>query len=358
MQPTVRVSPATLLPIILTTFAAFPACTPTHVLPGETHLRNIRQLTHGGQNAEAYLSFDERRLVYQAQRGDMQCDQIYVMDLDGKNRQRVSSGEGATTCAYFLPAPQADGAKQRVVYASTHLAGQDCPPPPDRSQGYVWQLYDSYDIFSANADGSGDVRRLTDAPGYDAEATLSPRGDRIVFTSTRDGDPELYTMNLDGSDQRRLTFSRGYDGGAFFSADGSEIVWRASRPNGPQEEAAYRELIEKDYVRPTALEVFVMNADGTNIRQVTDFGKASFAPFFHPDAERIIFSSNLKSESGRDFDLFMIRKNGSDLEQITHNPTFDGFPMFTRDGRTLVFASNRSNAERGETNIFVADWVD
>ncbi|MCR9140851.1 MAG: hypothetical protein NXI24_01165 [bacterium] len=318
-------------------------------LPGETRLSNLRMLTDAGQNAEAYFSFDESRLVFQAKTGDMGCDQIFSMNLSGGDVRRISSGEGATTCAYYLPGDE------RIVYASTHAAGPDCPPEPDRSQGYVWQLYDSYDIYSADASG-GEVRRLTDAPGYDAEATVSPQGDKIVFTSMRDGDPELYLMDLDGGNQTRLTFAKGYDGGAFFSPDGKRLIFRASRPETPEQLRVYTELVEKQYVRPTELELYVMNVDGTGLRKITNYGRASFGPFFHPDGERVIFSSNMQSENPRNFDLYIVGVDGQGLERITHNETFDGFPMFTRDGRRLVFASNRHNKQRGDTNIFIADW--
>lgn len=324
---------------------------PSMTFDGEKHFKNIRMLTGEGQNAEAYLSFDESRLIYQTTFGDLQCDQIFIMNIDGSDKRMVSTGKGRTTCAYFLPGDS------MILYASTHLADTACPDPPDMSKGYVWKLFDTFDIFSARADGSALVR-LTDAPGYDAEATVSPKGDKIVFTSTRDGDPEIYTMNLDGTKQTRLTFEKGYDGGPFFSPDGSKIVFRASRPRTEQELADYEDLVKHGLVRPTALEIYVMNADGSGIQQVTNFGKASFAPFFHPDGKRIIFSSNLKSEKGRNFDLFIINVDGTGLEQVTFNETFDGFPMFTRDGKYLVFASNRFNKNHGETNIFIAEWVD
>lgn len=322
-----------------------------YVMPGETHLRNIKKLTDGGQNAEAYWAFNQEMLVYQASFGDMECDQIFTMTRDGENRQMVSTGQGRTTCAYFLPGDST------VVYASTHLADANCPPEPDMSRGYVWQLYDSFDIFTATTDGEL-LQRLTDTPGYDAEATVSPLGDKIVFTSLRDGDPEIYTMNLDGTEQTRITNVKGYDGGPFFSWDGQKIVFRASRPETPEEEADYTELVEKRYVRPTTLEIYVMDANGESMIQVTDFGKASFAPFFHPDGERIIFSSNAQSEDPRNFDLYIINVDGTGLQRVTHNETFDGFPMFTKDGKHLVFASNRFNEKEGDTNIFVAEWVD
>jgi TolB protein len=317
----------------------------------EKHLTNIRMLTDGGENAEAYLSFDEKKLIYQSTHGGLKCDQIFTMNTDGSDKKMVSNGKGRTTCSYFLPGDQ------KIIYASTQLAGGDCPPPPDRSKGYVWELYKSYDIFSANADGSN-LQRLTTADGYDAEATVSPKGDKIVFTSTRDGDPEIYTMNLDGSDQTRLTHQKGYDGGAFYSLDGTKIVFRASRPKTAEELADYEDLADNAMFRPTTLEIYTMNADGSNIQQVTNYGKASFAPFFHPDGKRIIFSSNISSKTGRDFDLYIINTDGTGLEQITFNETFDGFPMFTRDGKHLVFCSNRFNKKEGETNVFIADWIE
>lgn len=319
--------------------------------PGEDHLRNIKQLTFGGENAEAYLSFDEKRLVFQSTRDSFHCDQIFVMDTNGENVQLISGGVGRTTCAYFLPGDN------HIVYASTIESGASCPPPPDRSKGYVWKLYESFDIYASDLNG-GNLKKLTDSPGYDAEATVSPMGDKIVFTSLRDGDPELYLMDLDGSNQTRLTFEKGYDGGAFFSQDGKQLVFRASRPKTEKELEDYRELVEEGYVRPTALEIFVIDVDGKNMRQVTSFGKASFAPYFHPDGKRIIFSSNLDSDDPRNFDLYIINTDGTGLKRITNFNSFDGFPMFTRDGKHLVFASNRNNSKPNDTNIFIAEWAD
>jgi Tol biopolymer transport system component len=318
---------------------------------GEKHLKNIRMITDKGENAEAYLSFDEKKLIYQSNNGDLPCDQIYEMNIDGSNKVMVSNGEGKTTCSYFLPGDTA------IIYASTFGADKNCPPPPDRSKGYVWKLFPEFDVYLAKPDGSG-LRQMTTADGYDAEATVSPVGDKIVFTSTRDGDPEIYTMNLDGSNQTRLTHEKGYDGGPFFSLDGKKIVFRASRPKTEKDLADYNELVKNGLVRPTALELYVMDADGKNIKQVTNFGSASFAPFFFPDAKRIIFSSNLNSASPMNFDLYVINTDGTGLEKITNCEGFDGFPMFTRDGKKLIFASNRFHKKEGETNIFIADWVE
>lgn len=318
---------------------------------GENHLANIKMLTDEGENAEAYLSFDEKKLIYQSSFGEIKCDQIFTMNIDGSHKQMVSTGNGKTTCSYFLPGDK------KIIYSSTHLFNSNCPEPPDFSKGYVWKLYESFDIFSANADGS-DIKQLTYSDKYDAEATVSPVGDKIVFTSMRDGDPEIYMMDIDGKNQKRLTFAKGYDGGPFFSIDGSKIVFRASRPENENELKDYNELVQDGIVRPSVLEIYIMDADGSNIKQITNLGKASFAPYFHPDSKRIIFSSNVNSESGRDFDLYLINIDGTGLEQITFNDTFDGFPMFTRDGKQLVFASNRFNKKKGDTNIFIADWID
>lgn len=317
---------------------------------GETHFGELTMLTDGGENAEAYFSFDGDRLTMQTTDNPQGCDQIFVMDLDGSGRKMVSTGKGRTTCAYFLPGDE------RVVYSSTHHHDEDCPPPPDMSRGYVWSLYPTYDIFAADLDGSN-LEQLTDEWRYDAEATVSPQGDKIVFTSLRSGDLEIYTMDLDGSNVRQLTDELGYDGGPFFSPDGSKIVYRAHYPETEEEIADYQGLLEQDMIRPSKLEVYVMDADGSNKRQVTDLGAASFAPFFHPSGEKIIFSTNHPNK-GREFDLFLVNVDGTGLEQVTHSGGFDGFPMWAPDGETFVFASNRHNSRPGETNVFLTRWQD
>ena len=321
-----------------------------HSPGGESHLTNLRQLTFGGENAEAYFAFDGSKLIFQSTREGVPCDQIFTMGVDGSDLQRVSTGDGRTTCGYFYPEGES------IIYASTHLGAAECPPPPSFEMGYVWAVYDTYDIFSAALDGTG-LTRLTETEGYDAEATIGPDG-RVVFTSVRDGDMEIYSMSGDGSDVRRLTNRQGPDGGPFFSPDGSKIIFRGREiPDGPVYDD-YKRLLDQGLWRPTELEIFVMDADGSNLRQVTNLGGASFAPFWHPNGERIIFSSNWHNPSGHNFDLFLINLDGSGLERITFNDTFDGFPMFAPDGRTLVFASNRDAAAEGDTNVFLADWVD
>ena len=319
--------------------------------PREVHLRNIRQLTFNGENAEAYFSLDGKQIIFQSTHEPYKCDQEFTMNADGSNMKLVSTGHGRTTCGYFTP----DG--KRIIYASTHLDSPDCPPPADRSQGYVWAIYPSFDIFSANLDGT-DIKRLTNTPGYDAEGTISPDGKKIVFTSARDGDLELYDMDLDGSHQRRLTHDLGYDGGAWHSQDGQWIVWRANRPKTPEEIARYKDLFSKNLVMPAKMELFVMKADGTQQRQLTFNGAANFAPYFSPNGKQIIFASNMKDPTGGNFDLFLINRDGTGLQQVTFDENFDGFPMFTADGKKLIWESNRHSAKITDTNVFIADWVE
>jgi Tol biopolymer transport system component len=319
------------------------------MLPQERHLTNVKQLTFGGENAEAYFSLDGQWLSYQST-GEYPCDQIYTMRIDGSDKHLVSSGKGRTTCSHYTP----DG--QHIVYASTHLGGEMCPPVPGQEQGYVWPIYDTYDIFRADADGSNIVR-LTDTPGYDAEATVGPDG-TILFTSVRDGDMEIYSMNADGSDVRRLTNLPGPDGGPFFSADGSKIVFRGRHPEPGEELDGYFGLLKQGLWRPTSLDVYVMDRDGSNLTQVTkDMGGANWAPFFSPDGTKIIFATNFKDPRGPNFDLYLINVDGTGLEQVTFDETFDGFPMFSPDGTKLVFASNRNSVNPRDTNLFIADWV-
>jgi TolB protein len=317
----------------------------------ETRLGTLRRLTAGGQNAEAYWDATGTRLIFQSTRPPHGCDQMFTMRADGGEQKLLSSGAGRTTCGFFFP----DG--RRVIYASTHLGGAACPPPPDRSQGYVWPLYASWDIFAADADGAN-LQRLTDNDTYDAECAVSPDGRRIVFTSLREGDLDLYLMDADGGNVRRLTDTPGYDGGPFFSWDGRLIVFRASRPEGREELEDYRALLARGLVRPRRLDIYLMNADGTAVRRVTRLAGANFAPFLHPNSRQIIFSSNLHDPSGRSFALYLVNVDGSGLERVTWAEGFASFPMFTRDGKRLVFCSGRGAAAPRDLDVFVADWDD
>lgn len=316
---------------------------------GERHLRNIRQLTNGGENAEAYFSHDGRRLIFQSTRDGRSCDQQYVMRTDGSHVRRVSSGRGKTTCGYFL------NGDRRIFFASSEALEKECPPRPDPSKGYVWRL-DPFDIYTARPDGS-DPRRLTNFGVYTAEGVLSPDGRKIVFTSLKDGDLDIYVMNVDGSDVRQLTHQVGYDGGPWWSPDGKRIVYRANHPETPEAIATYKDLLAQRLVRPNKMDLWIMNADGSDQHQITRLGAASFGPSWTPDGRKIIFSSNHHTDPKLgNFDLFLINPDGSGIEQVTTAPTFDGFPMFSPDGNKLVWASNRHDANPHETNIFIADW--
>lgn len=327
--------------------------------PQEVHLKNITQYTFGGDNAEAYWSFDNELLTYQSNfdKWGVECDQIFYSSVRNPIRndvpQMISTGKGRTTCAYFMPG------NTSILYASTHLADTLCPSEPERRADgkYVWPIYSGYDIFVADLTGNI-MKQLTNEPGYDAEATVSPLGDKIVFTSIRSGDMELYTMDIDGGNVKQITHELGYDGGAFFSPDGSKLVFRASRPKTEEEKNTYKELLSQGLVMPTNMEIYVCNVDGSELRQVTNLGKANWAPFFHPSGEKIIFSSNHKAERAYPFNLFMIDLDGTNLKQITFDETFDAFPVFSPDGKKLVFSSNRNNGGTRATNIFIADWVD
>ncbi len=318
--------------------------------PGERHLRNIRQLTFGGNNAESYFSGDGKRLIFQRQeKVDAGCDQQYIMNIDGSGMRRVSNGLGRTTCGFFYDHDR------RILYSSTFASDPACPARPDQSMGYVWPL-GRLEIYTSKTDGS-DLRQLTKNGAYNAEATVSPGGQSIIFTSTRDGDIELYVMKIDGSQVRRITHRVGYDGGAFFSPDGKRIVWRAGYPATAADSADYTRLFNARLVRPARVELWTADADGGNARQITRLGGANFAPFFHPNGRQIIFSSNFENPRSGKFDLFLINSDGTGLEKVTTHPDFDSFPMWSPDGRKLVWASNR-HGNQGETNIFVAEWVD
>ena len=315
---------------------------------GERHLRNLRRLTSGGENAEAYFSHDGHRLIFQSTRDGRACDQEYVMNVDGTSLHRVSTGAGKTTCGFFY----ADD--QRILFGSSHALQQACPAKPDPSKGYVWGL-DPFDIYTAKPDGS-DLRRLTNYGVYTAEAVVSPDGRRVVFTSLKDGDLDIYTMNVDGTDLRRLTTTPGYDGGPWWSPDGTQIAYRAWHPTDSAL-VTYRTLLAERLVRPNRMELWVMNADGSNQRQITHLGGANFGPSWTPDGKRLIFSSNYPQPRSGNFDLYLIALDGTGLEQITTHGAFDGFPMFSPDGRTVVWASNRRGSTPTETNLFIADWV-
>lgn len=328
------------------------------IYPEEKHFKSIRQITFGGDNAEAYWSFDDKQMIFQSNYSDwgVGCDQMFLMDIEqsfaDSQPPMISTGKGRTTCAYFLPD------NKHFVYGSTHLVDDKCPDVPLRENGkYVWPVYDSFDIFVADLEGNI-TGQLTNEPGYDAEATVSPKGDKIVFTSMRSGDLELYTMNIDGTDVHQVTDQLGYDGGAFFSPDGTKLIFRASRPKTQEEITEYKDLLSRGLVQPTEMELFICNADGSDLRQLTNLGNANWSPFFHPSGEKILFSSNFEAERGFPFNLYMIDLDGKNLERVTHGETFDAFPVFSNDGKYLAFSSNRNNGGTRDTNLFIVEWVD
>ncbi len=326
----------------------------------EVNFSSLKQLTFGGDNAEAYFSFNNEMLVFQSNNPAwaLNCDQIFYTSLanshmDKEMPQMISTGLGRTTCSFFMPGDTT------ILFASTHMGDGNCPHVPDpREDGkYVWPIYHDYDIFVSDLKGNI-IKALVQNPGYDAEATVSPKGDKIVFTSDRSGDLELYTMDIDGSNVKQITFELGYDGGAFFSPDGTKLVFRSSRPKTPEEQQEYKDLLKQGLVMPTNMEIYVCNVDGSDLRQITNLGKANWAPYFHPSGDKILFSSNHHSQRGYQFNIFMINLDGTGLKQITYDNTFDAFPMFSFDGKKLAFSSNRNNGGTHDTNIFLADWVD
>ena len=327
--------------------------------PTEKHLKNIKQLTYGGDNAEAYFSFDGKNLSFQSNYKEwgLECDQIFNMNIKmamadtGYKPPRISTGKGRTTCSFFMPK------NKTILYASTHERDDKCPITGDLRKGgkYLWPVFDSYEIYVADLKGNI-LKNLTNAPGYDAEATVSPKGDKIVFTSMRSGDLELWTMDIDGKNPKQITNELGYDGGAFFSPDGKKLVFRASRPKTPEEIAEYKTFLADGLVAPVAMELFTCNVDGSDLVQLTHLGKANWAPFYHPSGNKIIFSSNYASKKGYDFQLYMINTDGTGLEQITTESYFNSFAMFSPDGKKLVFSSNRNNHGGHDTNVFIADW--
>lgn len=325
----------------------------------EKNFKNLRQLTFGGDNAEAYFSPDGKSLTMQVTNPEegIECDQIYTLDLSiekptASDLKLISTGLGRTTCSFFMP----DG--KHILYASTHKGNHACPAPPVSTDGrYLWPLFPEFDIYIADLEGNI-VKQLTDSPGYDAEAVLSPDGKKIAFTSTRSGDLEIYVMDVDGTNLKQITYGLGYDGGAFFSADSKKLVFRSSRPKTETEIAEYKDYLSKDLVAPTNMEIYTVNVDGTNLKQVTNLGKANWSPYFTPNSKSIIFSSNHHSTHGYDFQLFMIDTNGTNLRQITFESNFNAFPMFSPDGKKISFSSNRNIHMPKETDVFIADWVE
>ena len=334
---------------LLPTFAVIAALAAAEDLKPVGHLGELKQLTFGGQNAEAYWSPDGKRLIFQSTRDKSECDQQYIMNADGSDVHMVSTGKGVTTCGYFL------SDNKHIVYASTHEAGDGCPARPDRSKGYLWAVYAGFEIYLATDDGKI-VKKLTETPGYDAEATVNWKTKKIVYTSKASADLDLWTMNEDGSGKKRVTRTEGYDGGAVFDREGKLLAWRAYHPVTPDGMKRYKDLLAEDLTAPMKMELFISDAKGDKAKQITSFGCAAFAPTFTPDGKKILFASNKHNCDGRKFELFMINLDGSGLEQVTDFGGFTSFAEFSPDGKKLVFASDKGATGRYEFNIFTADW--
>ena len=323
----------------------------------EVHLKNIKRLTFGGQNAEAYFSPDGKYITFQSNRDSLPCDQIFIMDTTGKILRMVSTGEGRTTCSFFLD-------NDHIMFASTHeTMGPECPENPlvyqimKKEKRYVWPLY-NYDLYIRDL-RTNELKKLFGSPAYEAELEGPSPDGKIVFTSAKDGDLELYILDPPYTGEpRRLTFTPGYDGGSFFSKSGRYIVYRADHIKDSTELKKYREYLQKGLLLAGHLEIYVYDLQTDSTWQVTHTPKevTNFAPFMTPDEKRIIFVSNLDAPGTWEFQLYIIDIDGKNLERVTYMGTFNSFPMFSPDGKKLLFVSNRGTKKPRNYDVYIADW--
>jgi Tol biopolymer transport system component len=310
------------------------------------HLTNIRQVTFGLAKAgEGYFSPDGHSIIFQAvphvapsifhrPAPDEDGYQIYLGALaEDAPLRMISTGRGRCTCPFFHPSGKS------VLFASTHLNPRTDAEPPrgpaySRTARYRWEFPESMDIFTADLDGKI-LNRLTDAPGYDAEASYSPDGSRIVFTSFRDGDAEIYVMDADGRSPRRITHARGYDGGPFFSPDGKQIVYRSDRKGND------------------LLQIYLNNAQGTAERALTHDEFVNWGPYFHPSGRHIIYATSRHGHTN--YELYLMDVDTGRLERITYHEGFDGLPVFSPDGKRLMWTSSGRVADR-KSQLFIADF--
>lgn len=321
--------------------------------PQETRLEGVRQLTTQGVNRQASFSADGRSIIWLTRPDERSDFQVAVMPADGGAAQIVAAGAGRRTSPAFAPDGNAilyaapggaagsgasgggtaagDGTESASAGAAAAAAGTGAEP----GAGALWLFDPALDLYRASPSGASPVR-LTDTPGYDAEGSYSWGGAKIVFTSFRDGIGSLYLMNADGGGVQALTNGPGYAGGAQISPDGSRVVYHAVAAAGQQE-----------------LEIFVLDLEGKQARQLTSLGATSCSPCWHPSQQYVIFCSNVND---RDFELYTVRLDGTGLERVTWNPGFDGFPSFSRGGDALLWTSLRRTSEAGQTQIFKANW--
>jgi len=316
---------------------------------GEDHLTKIKQLTREGENKKASFAPNNEKIIFQAMRDNLRCDAIYSMKRDGSEINLLSSGKGIAVSAKIAPD------NESIIYSSTHKVDYQCPQRPEFSLDYVWSLYRDYDVFVSDSFG-GSTKRLTRTEDYDGNASYSPTGNRVVFTSNRSGDLELYLMNSDGSNVKQLTKAVGYDGDAVFSPDGKYIVWRASRPKGNDLDE-YRYQLSQGLLRAGKFELFLLKLGSKRAVRLTNNGATNFSPSFDPQSSKVIFSSNMSQDDGLNYDLYTVDIKTRKLERITYYSGFDGYPVFSSDGKKLLFTSSRNFRYKAETNIFTVDWV-
>jgi Tol biopolymer transport system component len=315
---------------------------------GEDHLTKVTQLTFTGENTQASFSPDNKNIIFQSTRNRLRCDAIFRMHSDGSDISQISSGKGIASSAVISPD------NNSIIYSSTQKVDYQCPSKPEYSKAYSWLLYSSYDLFKDELTGGSD-ERIIKSSSYDGGAVYSPKGDKIIFSSGRTGDLELYIANSDGNNVKQLTNIDGYDGDAVFSRDGKYIVWRASRPKG-NDLHDYRYQLSQGIIKEGKFEIFMMKLAGGKPIQLTNNGATNFSPSFDPNSNNIIFSSNMSQKDGRNYDIYTLNLKTRKLERITYYSGFDGYPVFSSDGKKLLFTSSRNFRYKAEKNIFIVNW--
>jgi len=318
-------------------------------------IENVKQLSFQGDNGEAYFNSDDSKVIFQSKRNNNNCDKLYIVDINGNNLTEFVANDGAFTCAYFSLDDR------YIFFSSTMHLGSECPeiykdPNPRK---YIWPLRD-YEIFRYD---NGAVKQLTNYSGYNAETTTHPFEEKVIFTSLRDGDINLFEMDYNGENVKQITSEYGYDGGAFYSPNGENIVWRAWYPTSDEEISMWKNNLAKKFIESVPLDIYVAKNDGSEKQRLTSNGATNWAPSWHPDGKHIVFSSNMDdwredyNAYGSNFELYMINIATKTLTRLTNNDTFDSFSVFSKNGKKIVFSSNRDAENPRNTNIFIADIV-